>query len=82
MVEGLRGLDSLSRSLRKFFPLLSDAWKDILHCKRIKSQSCFLQKFQDDLYEKLSNKLKLLESLLTAEYSSQFLLLGQSQSLI
>jgi len=40
----------------------------------------FLQKFQDDLYGKIGNKLKLLVSLSTKECGSQFWLLGQSQN--
>ena len=78
IVNSSRGLDLSSRSSRKFFPLLSDTWKNILHCERIELQSHFLQKSQDNLHERLGDKLKLLECLSTAEYSSQFSLLEQS----
>ena len=82
MVNSSRGFNSLSRSFRKFFSLLSDTWKNILHCERIELQSCSLQKSQDNLHGKLSDKSKLLESLSTTKYSSQFSLLEQSQNLI
>jgi len=78
--DGLRGLKSLSRILRKFLSLRSNVWKDIFHWDKMSLKLCFLLKSQNDLHEKLVNKLKLLESLSTAECNGQFLLLMQSQN--
>jgi len=50
IAEDSRGLRSLLSSSKKFLPLYSDAWKDILHWAMMESQSCFLQKSQDNLH--------------------------------
>ena len=51
IIDGTRGKRLSSHNPRKFFPLWSDAWKDLLHCAEIISQLHFLQKSHDDLQE-------------------------------
>ena len=69
-----------SNKSRKFFPLESAAWKDILHYNMAESLSLLLQKFQEDLQGKEGTELKLLEYLSTKVYNDYFCLLGQSQN--
>ena len=80
IANGSRGLRSLSSNFKKFLPLHSDAWKDILYWARMELQSHFLQKSQDDLHEKFGVESKLLVLLSTSKYSDYLSLLGQSQN--
>ena len=80
--EGSIGFKSSSNKSRKFFPLESAAWKNILHCNMAKSLSLLLQKSQEDFQGKKEIESKLLEFLLTKACNGHFCLLGQSQSLM
>ena len=72
----------LSRSSRKFLPLLSKAWNVIFHRFMISSHSFFWLKSYKDLHGRSSNRLNLLISLSTISWSNHLSWLGQSQKLI
>jgi len=63
--DSLTGYELSSNKSRKLLPFESDAWKVILHCKRIELQSDFLQKSQEDLHGKDSIETMFLVSLST-----------------
>jgi len=82
IVDSSRGFNLLLSNSRKFLSFISNAWKVIFYCAITESQSCFLQKSQDNLYGKIGEKLKLLVSLSTKKCNSHFCLLGQFQNLM
>ena len=73
---------SLSRRLKNYFLLKSDAWKVIFHLFAISSHSLFLLKSQDTLQGKRGIELKAFVSLLTALWRAQLQWLGHFQNLM
>jgi len=78
--NGSTGFKFSSRSSKKCWPLLSEAWKIIFQLLRIVSHLLFLLKSYKDLHKKLGTRLNFFIFLSTVLWSVHLQQLGQSQN--